>query len=307
MLPLFSPFSITEHQELFFAVQKAGPEGAWRLMQELRHLDERARCEEYAEHRDFLCKKCLEAFALTPGVAPHQAPWEAKRFSLYPSEVQFSAAYIMLWLNDLEKLVQVVQVEGVEHLNEAKRFGKGVLLVPFHVGPATATVAVVAHHIPVTALLRKMPFDELKSMAFPDLDFDHRILEKVDVVRSALEVLRQGGCFSIFPEFDPRREAREQSHVDVPFFGAQVRAPIGPAGISKISRSPIVPVSGKSLGGGKFVIKCYPVIPPPAKTCDRETVTLQIWETLKHDLKERGIGDWEMWIEFERMVSRSVA
>lgn len=302
VLPIFSPFNVSKHSQLYAALKKAGPDQAWNMMRELRHLDEKARADEHREGLDFLRGKCLEAFKVTTEVGDAQAKLEAERFSRYPSEVQFDAVYLLLWFCDPERLSEAVAIEGIEHLDEARRFGKGVLLVPFHVGPATATVGIVAHHIKVTALLRKLPFEELRSVFFPELDFQHCVLEEVDVVRSALDVLRRGECFSMFPEYDPRREVRDQSHMDVPFFGARVRAPIGPAGISKIAKAPIVPVSGRSLGGGKYVVKYHPVIAPPVKPEDREVVTLEIWDTLKRDLLERGLGDWEMWMEFEHMA-----
>lgn len=197
---------------------------------------------------------------------------------------------------------QVVQTDGRENLLEAQSRGRGVLLLPLHMGPSSSAVGLTAHDFPTTVLFHKMPFEDLKELAFPNLMFDFLRLGEENAVRRAVDVLRRGECFAIFPEYDPRGQSGNKNYMSVPFFGAEVAGPLGPASISKIAKAPMVLMSLRRVGEAQFVLKYYPSIEPSSTGWTREDATLQIWRYVEEDLKIRGVGEWEMWFDFVKMT-----
>lgn len=238
---------------------------------------------------------------MVPGLARPAIPAHARALGGYGPRLQFESYYLTLWLDDTRTLLgDVVEEVGLEHLAAATAEGRGVLLLPFHVGPSYATIGVAAHRTPLTTLFNHMNFQEIKDVAFPALDFEGLQLGTDNAVRTAISLLRQGRAFCMFPEMDPRGVG--DHHIPVDFFGRAVHAPVGPATTSYLAKAPMVCFAATLDGDGHFQLRYYPPIPAPRARDEIAGATHQIWNQLQVELGRGEVGEWEMWHEFDRIA-----
>ncbi len=137
-------------------------------------------------------------------------------------------------------LDQHLRVDGLEHLLDAHRSGRGVVLTTAHISnPEVAVKALAALDIPAVALVERLD--------------DPRHLEAVNAARaavgiefltatqtgvaSALRALRAGGVVCILWDRD-----RQGGGSCVPFFGRQARFPVGAIDLAIRADAAILPL-----------------------------------------------------------------
>jgi hypothetical protein len=301
-LPLFNLFELPDHPALFAALQEAGPARAWGMMTELAGYGKPSYLERVpaVEHPDAILERTLAFMSQAPALADRDRDREARRFSTYGPKLQFESTFLCLWLNDPRLLFeQVVSVTGLEHLRHAQRQGDGVLALPLHVGPSYPIGPLMAHHIPVSLVFNRMNFAAIQELAFPSLDIEAHQLGSESTFRRALNTLRAGRAFSIFPELDPR--GIDDHHRRVPFLGTTVQAPLGPVLISRAAGAPMVPVSLRSSDDGRFELEYHEPISAPSSSADDAFALEELWSVIEATLLAGEFGEWEMWYEFDRM------
>lgn len=306
-MPLFNLFELPDHPALFGSLQAAGPARAWSLMAELARYDEPSYLENVPpeEHPDAIFERTIAFMNQAPALTGLDRDQQARRFATYGPQLQFDSTYLSLWLNDPGLLFdQVVSVTGSDHLRRAQRQGNGVLALPLHVGPSYPIGPIMAHHIPVSLVFNRMNFAAIQAIAFPSLDIEAHQLGSESTFRRALNTLRGGRAFSIFPELDPR--GIDAHHRRVPFLGTTVQAPLGPVLVSRAARAPMVPVSLRSSGNGRFELEYHEPISAPQSSADDAFVLEELWLVIESTLLAGEFGEWEMWYEFDRMQPEHV-
>lgn len=290
-----------KNPQLFHALKAAGPARSWDLMRELRDLDQPGYAAGSQAETDEIVRDVESFMRLVPGLDRAEIAAHARALGGYGPRLQFESYYLSLWMDDTKALLGgVVEEVGLAHLAAAQDEGRGVLLLPFHVGPSYATIGVVAHRMPLTTLFNHMNFQEIKDVAFPDLDFDGMQLGTDNAVRTAISVLRQKRAFCMFPEMDPR--GVDDRHIPVDFFGRPVHAPAGPATTSFLAKAPMVCFAATLAGDGHFQLRYYPPIAAPGCRDDIIPATHRIWSQLQEELGRGNVGEWEMWHEFDRIM-----
>ncbi|WP_442545300.1 lysophospholipid acyltransferase family protein [Arthrobacter sp. KN11-1C] len=302
-LPLFNIFDFPKHQNLYEAIHAAGPVGAWNLMKELDALDRpiyRANQPD-VDNFEVLKGRALDFMNTVPGLDGFDKELHATSFAEYGPKLQFESTYINLWMKDTEALFRdVVDVDGREHLHEAASSGRGVIALPLHLGPSYAAIPMLAYEMPTTTLYNRMNFDEIHAASFPDLDFRGIQLGSTSAMRSGLTALREGRIFSMFPELDPR--GVDEHHARIPFLETTIMVPTGPIILSHVSGAPMVPLTLRAVGNGRFRLKYHPAIPPPESSDQRRRSLLAVWDVIETELLAGDVGEWEMWFEFDRML-----
>ncbi len=302
-LPLFNIFDFPKHKNFYEAIHAAGPVGAWNLMKELDALDRpiyRA-SQPDVDNFDILKARALDFMSSVPGLDRFDKELHATSFAEYGPKLQFESTFINLWMKDTETLFRdVVTVDGRHHPHEAASSGRGVIALPLHLGPSYAAIPMLAYEMPTTTLYNRMNFDEIHAASFPDLDFRGIRLGSTSAMRSGLAALREGRIFSMFPELDPR--GVDEHHARIPFLGTTIMAPTGPIVLSHVSGAPMVPLTLRAIGDGRFRLKYHPAIPPPASPDERRRSLLAVWDVIESELLAGDVGEWEMWFEFDRML-----
>ncbi|WP_309134838.1 lysophospholipid acyltransferase family protein [Cellulomonas sp.] len=301
-LPLFTIFDLPPRLDLYAALRRCGPQRAWELMQELAEHD-RPRYEAGlgpGQDVESLAARARSGMRSTPALAGRDLEQDATAFARYGPRLQLECTYLALWLGRRDDLDTVVEVVGAEHLRDALAVGRGVLALPFHVGPSYAVSPVLAHHVATTALYNRMNFDELAAAFFPDLPIEAHRLGDGAAFRRAVTALRAGRAFSMFPELDPRGVDRH--HERVPFLGTTVLAPLGPALLSRSTGAPMLPLDLRRTGDGTFRLTFHPPVEAPRDAQEDLPAVRAVWSALEDVLLAGDVGEWEIWFEFDALL-----
>ncbi|TMQ71403.1 MAG: lysophospholipid acyltransferase family protein [Candidatus Eisenbacteria bacterium] len=130
----------------------------------------------------------------------------------------------------------IAVARGLEHVEAARRLGRGVILLSGHYGTVELLGACVARHHPVD-------FVE-KPLSNPAVDAIHaRLIAEAGVgyiplgagARRIFHALRQNRCVALLADQDDHEQG-----VFVPFMGRLSSTPVGPAAIALRHGSPIV-------------------------------------------------------------------
>ncbi|MEW1820586.1 lysophospholipid acyltransferase family protein [Arthrobacter sp. NPDC080031] len=250
---------------------------------------------------EVLRARALDFMNAVPGLEGFDKELHATSFAGYGPKLQFESTFINLWMKEPETLFRdVVTVDGREHLHQAASSGRGVIALPLHLGPSYLAIPMLAYEMPTTTLYNRMNFDEIRAASFPDLDFRGIQLGSTSAMRSGLTALREGRIFSMFPELDPRGVG--EHHARIPFLGTTIMVPTGPVILSDVSRAPMVPLTLRAIGNGRFRLKYHPAVPAPESRHERRRSLLAVWDVIESELLAGDVGEWEMWFEFDRML-----
>jgi lauroyl/myristoyl acyltransferase len=155
-----------------------------------------------------------------------------------------------------EKILNSMDIEGVEHLEEALALGKGVILFSAHLGPFNY----LAQWISIKGYHMTIPVERLQDERILDLTVKLRNSKGVQFVplggsapmRTIIKALRNNQIVLITAD-----RAVEGESVEKLFFGEPARLPIGPVSLSQRTGAALVGGCGwhasRTRIGGKFV------------------------------------------------------
>lgn len=155
-----------------------------------------------------------------------------------------------------EKILNSMDIEGVEHLEEALALGKGVILFSAHLGPFNY----LAQWISIKGYQMTIPVEHLKDERALELTLKLRNSKGVQFVplggsapmRTIIKALRNNQIVLITAD-----RAVEGESVEKLFFGEPARLPIGPVSLSQRTGAALVGACGwhtsRTRIGGKFV------------------------------------------------------
>ena len=92
-------------------------------------------------------------------------------------------------------------------------------------------------------------------------------------------------------------------HVPVPFFGIEIKAPTGPAMLAQRFHALIVPWTFRRTGPARYRFSFAEPIDVAAGAGNVAAATARIFEILQRDLTGREPGGWEIWTDFEQIIS----
>ena len=155
-----------------------------------------------------------------------------------------------------EKILNSMDIEGVEHLEEALALGKGVILFSAHLGPFNY----LAQWISIKGYQMTIPVEHLKNERALDLTLKLRSSKGVQFVplggsapmRTIIKALRNNQIVLITAD-----RAVEGESVEKLFFGEPARLPLGPVSLSHRTGAALVGACGwhtsRTRIGGRFV------------------------------------------------------
>jgi phosphatidylinositol dimannoside acyltransferase len=154
---------------------------------------------------------------------------------------------------------ELVTLENVELLDEARAMGKGVLICTVHVGgmdllgPGLKAIGLALHVVADDTSYGRL-YDHLA---------DRRSRQSIFLIgwrnlRGIFRALREGGNIVLFCDGGYRR-----GDVPVEFCGAATTFPIGPATLAAKSGAPMLPVACQRTRDDRFVGRGLPLV-----TCD---------------------------------------
>lgn len=149
----------------------------------------------------------------------------------------------LAWWGKNEMLARRVQIEGLEHLQQAAAQGKGVLLLGAHFTSLEVSGRLLALHHPCTAMYRRHgnPLFEaiIKHSRETHLD---RLISRKDM-RGMIRGLRTGSVVWYAPDQDFGRH----NSVFAPFFGIPTSTLVTTSKLARLSGAPVVPFFSQRL------------------------------------------------------------
>jgi KDO2-lipid IV(A) lauroyltransferase len=175
-----------------------------------------------------------------------------------------------------EDLRGLVDVEGMEHFDEALSWGKGLVAVTGHIGNFELMAAWFAavKGISLSVIGRRLYDDRLDALVVENRErFGMENIPSDAPAKKVLSTLKSGRVLGVLIDLDSSRIAGEF----IPFFGIPARTPSGPIAIGRQSRSPAVPLAMFRTPDDRYLIRILPIIEIP-RTADRD---VDVTETLK--------------------------
>lgn len=162
---------------------------------------------------------------------------------------------VMVWGSERE-LLELIQIEGLEHLKAAAEGGRPVIvLAPHFIGLNMGGIR-VAHEYPGTSSIyskQKNPvLDRIFLKARTRFGNPH-LVSRQEGLRSVIRVIRSGKPFYFLPDMDfGIRDA-----IFSPFFGVPTATITALPRLAKITGAKVIPVITRQVGAG-YVARFYP-------------------------------------------------
>jgi len=151
------------------------------------------------------------------------------------------------WMASDAKIARIpITFEGLEHLEQARADGKGVLLVGGHFSHLELSARLVSQRIRISGMYRKMdalPFEWAILRA--RLGYATAMFDKDDL-RGTVKHLRSGGTLWYAPDQD----MRSKDNVFVPFFGIPAATITATHHLARLSGAVVIPFFHRRLPNG---------------------------------------------------------
>lgn len=149
------------------------------------------------------------------------------------------------WAGDA-RLRNLVEVEGLEHLDAAMAEGKGALLLSGHFTDLEITGRLLALHRPFAAMYRPHENPVVEHMLSRNRDRHTSGAVRRDDAKQVIRLLRHNHAVWYAPD---QAFVKRQSTV-APFFGVPALTNNATPRLAKVSGSPVLPFFGYRLAGG---------------------------------------------------------
>ena len=183
----------------------------------------------------------------------------------------------MSWWWSKPRLAKLAHVEGLEHLEQAQREGKGVILMAFHFTTLEIGAALLGQQHPIDGMYREHNnplFDFIQRRGRERHNADSLAVERDDV-RGMLKLLRSGRAIWYAPDQD---YGAKQS-IFVPLFGIPAATVTATSKFAKLGKAKVVPFTQQRLADGsgyKLVIHA-PLSDFPGESDEADCLRINQW------------------------------
>ena len=152
------------------------------------------------------------------------------------------------WWWSKPRLARLAHIEGLEHLKQAQREGKGVILMAFHFTTLEIGAALLGQQHTIDGMYREHNnplFDFIQRRGRERHNVDSLAVERDDV-RGMLKLLRSGRAIWYAPDQD---YGAKQS-IFVPLFGIEAATVTATSKFARLGKAQIVPFTQQRLADG---------------------------------------------------------
>ena len=151
------------------------------------------------------------------------------------------------WMGSEKKIAGIpIVIEGLEHLEQARAKGQGVLLVGGHFSHLELCARLVSQRIRISGMYRKMDSTVFEwAVLRARLDYATAMFDKDDL-RGTVKHLRSGGTLWYAPDQD----MRSKDSVFVPFFGVPAATITATHHLARLSGAAVIPFFHHRLPNG---------------------------------------------------------
>jgi KDO2-lipid IV(A) lauroyltransferase len=151
------------------------------------------------------------------------------------------------WMGSEKKIAGIpIVIEGLEHLEQARARGQGVLLVGGHFSHLELCARLVSQRIRISGMYRKMDSAVFEwAVLRARLNYATAMFDKDDL-RGTVKYLRSGGTLWYAPDQD----MRSKDSVFVPFFGVPAATITATHHLARLSGAAVIPFFHRRLPKG---------------------------------------------------------
>ena len=186
-----------------------------------------------------------------------------------------------------DELLGRVEVVGHEHIVEALRRGKGVIITSCHLGNWELGAVVLAHLGHTMHAVTGVQFGRWLAPAVRDAKSELAVhtIRPEDGYRKLWRALACNDLLALMVDGDIFGQG-----VALEFFGREVRWPAGPGALSKRTGAPVVNACVQRLGKGRFRLTLEPMLDPDT-FADEHAINVAIAATTERKIREN-IEQW---------------
>ena len=177
------------------------------------------------------------------------------------------------WMGSEKKIASIpIVIEGLEHLEQARARGQGVLLVGGHFSHLELCARLVSQRIRISGMYRKMDSAVFEwAVLRARLDYATTMFDKDDL-RGTVKYLRSGGTLWYAPDQD----MRSKDSVFVPFFGVPAATITATHHLARLSGAAVIPFFHHRLpdGAGYALRLGAPLTNVPSNDAVLDTATV---------------------------------
>ncbi|NII12293.1 LpxL/LpxP family Kdo(2)-lipid IV(A) lauroyl/palmitoleoyl acyltransferase [Oleiagrimonas sp. C23AA] len=187
------------------------------------------------------------------------------------------------WLASDKAVARIpVRVEGLEHLEQARRAGRGVLLVGGHFSHLELCARLVSSRIRIAGMYRRMDSDVFEwTVLRARLGYAEAMFDKDDL-RGTVRYLKKGGTLWYAPDQD----MRSKDNVFVPFLGVPAATITATHHLARLSGAQVIPFFHRRLPGkGGYVLRLEAPL-EPFPTGDARADTARVNRAIEQMVRE---------------------
>jgi len=214
---------------------------------------------------------------------------EAATREMFASYGRYWAEVFWFRVRRKEEVVDRARVTGLEHLDDAREQGRGIILALPHIGNWDVAGAVAeALEMPVMAVVEDLPNRRIQEWFYDTrkaFGIDPVVAGEPETVRKLLRCLKDGGVVALVSDRDVTG-----SGVDVEFFGEKTTMPGGPAAMADRTGAAMVPVAPFFAEGAGYDMIIYPELelPSDGSRADRVRAGTQAYaDALEEIIRDR--------------------
>ena len=183
----------------------------------------------------------------------------------------------MSWWWSKPRLAKLAHVEGLEHLEQAQREGKGVILMAFHFTTLEIGAALLGQQHTIDGMYREHNnplFDFIQRRGRERHNADSLAVERDDV-RGMLKLLRSGRAIW----YAPHQGYGAKQSIFVPLFGIPAATVTATSKFAKLGKAKVVPFTQQRLADGsgyKLVIHA-PLSDFPGESDEADCLRINQW------------------------------
>lgn len=160
--------------------------------------------------------------------------------------------FALAWMGTEKAMDRIpVRIDGLEHLADARRRGRGVLLVGGHFSHLELAARLLSRQLPIAGMYRRMDEPVFEDQVLRARLRYADVMFTKEQIRASVRYLRRGGTIWYAPDQD----MRGKDSIFVPFFGVPAATITATHHLARLSGACVMPFFHRRLPGGGYALR----------------------------------------------------
>lgn len=186
-------------------------------------------------------------------------------------------------------------IDGWQHIDEAMKPGKGLIVITGHIGCFELLAAYFAKQGYKLSVVGRELWEKRLNARLLQIreSMGYRTIDRNTGGKDVLRVLKNGEVLAILID-----QHTQVSGIYVPFFNRPAHTPTGVARLAVATGSPVLPMAIYMRHDGRHEIRILPPVKPPGKALDKNQKTEELTRRCSLAIEELVRYDPKQWVWF---------